>query len=138
MLKRLGSIILFTLGLGAFIAACTANTSQSSVLASDLEVSAAPARVRQAYEFAVSNPEALKNVPCYCGCVGMGHKNNYACYIKEQNADGAIVFDDHAIGCQICVDITFDVIKLTRQNKPASAIRAHIIENYAKYGPPTE
>ena len=58
----------------------------------------APTRVREAYQFAVANPDALKNVPCYCGCGAIGHTSNYACYVKEAKPDGTFVFDDHALG----------------------------------------
>jgi hypothetical protein len=58
----------------------------------------APPRVREAYQFAVANPDALKNVPCYCGCGAIGHTSNYACYIKEAKADGTFELDDHALG----------------------------------------
>jgi hypothetical protein len=43
----------------------------------------APVAVRTAYQFAAANPDALENVPCYCGCGAIGHKSNLACYIKE-------------------------------------------------------
>ncbi len=58
----------------------------------------APARVREAYQFAIANPDALKNVPCYCGCGAVGHTSNYACYVKEAKPDGTFVFDEHALG----------------------------------------
>ena len=73
--------------------------------------------MRTAYQFAVANPDALKNVPCYCGCGAIGHKSNLACYIKEFGADGKPVFDDHAMGCSICVDIATDVMKMTGEGK---------------------
>ncbi len=36
----------------------------------------APTSVREAYQFAVANPDALRNVPCYCGCGAAGHTSN--------------------------------------------------------------
>jgi len=98
---------------------------------------AAP-RIREAYQFAVANPAALQNVPCYCGCVGMGHNNNYACYIKEARADGTLVFDEHALNCLVCVDISQDVMRLSREGKSAPAIRSFVISNYSRFGPPTQ
>jgi hypothetical protein len=62
------------------------------------KIQIAPMRVREAYQFAIADPDALKNVPCYCGCGAMGHTSNYACYIKEAKGDGTFVFDDHALG----------------------------------------
>jgi hypothetical protein len=62
------------------------------------EIQKQPATVREAYQFAIANPDALKNIPCYCGCGSVGHTSNYMCYIKEVKANGAYVFDDHALG----------------------------------------
>lgn len=58
----------------------------------------APPQVREAYRFAVANPDVLKKYPCYCGCSAAGHRSNLDCYVKEQLSDGALVFDNHAFG----------------------------------------
>jgi hypothetical protein len=58
----------------------------------------APPVVQEAYRFAIANPEVLSKLPCYCGCGSMGHESNLDCFIEEFNADGSIVFDDHAFG----------------------------------------
>jgi hypothetical protein len=62
------------------------------------EILAAPASVQEAYRFALANPEVLKQIPCYCGCGAVGHKNNYQCYVASLDADGNPVFDAHALG----------------------------------------
>jgi len=62
------------------------------------KVRSAPPVVQEAYRFAIANPEILSRLPCYCGCVNMGHKSNLDCYIQEFKSDGSIVFDDHALG----------------------------------------
>lgn len=98
------------------------------------EVKAAPVVVQQAYQFAVANPDALKHIPCYCGCGRMGHKSNYACYVQDV-AEGRPVFDTHALGCSICVDITQDVMRLTKEGKSGQDIRAYVDATYSKYGP---
>lgn len=100
------------------------------------EVKAAPSLVKQAYQFAAANPEVLKELPCYCGCGAVGHKNNYQCYVKDAGAT-AVRFDLHATGCGICVDITQDAMRLTRQGKSVDQIRTYVNSAYAKYGPPT-
>ncbi len=102
------------------------------------EMQNAPTRVREAYQFAVANPDALKNVPCYCGCGAMGHTSNYSCYVKESKADGTIVFDAHALGCSLCVDITQDVMRSTRDGRAPPEIRASIISTYSQFGPPNQ
>ena len=99
------------------------------------EVQSAATSVQEAYQFAVANPEALKNVPCYCGCGAAGHTSNYSCYVKEVKPSGEVVFDLHALGCSICVDIAQDVMKMTRAGKPPQEIRAAIDQTYAQYGP---
>lgn len=37
--------------------------------------------VREAYRFAVANPDILEQIPCYCGCNTAGHMNNLDCYV---------------------------------------------------------
>lgn len=99
------------------------------------EIQKAPVSVSEAYRFAVSNADALKNVPCYCGCGAVGHTSNYSCYVKEIKPSGEVVFDQHALGCGICVDIAQDVMKMTRDGKAPKDIRAAIDKTYSQYGP---
>lgn len=62
------------------------------------EIRAAPANVQEAYRFALANPDVLEQIPCYCGCGAVGHKNNYQCYVAGADADGKPIFDPHALG----------------------------------------
>lgn len=89
--------------------------------------------VQQAYQFAVANPEVLGAVPCYCGCGGIGHTSNYSCYVQS-GAGSEIVFDNHALGCSICVDIAIDAMRMTKEGKPIAEIRAAIDSTYGQYG----
>lgn len=60
-------------------------------------VQTAPPNVQDAYRFAVANPDILKQMPCYCGCGGMGHTSNINCYVKAFKADGSVAeWDNHA------------------------------------------
>jgi Protein of unknown function with PCYCGC motif len=102
------------------------------------EMQNAPTRVREAYQFTIANAGALQNVPCYCGCGAIGHTSNYSCYVKQSKADGTVVFDSHALGCSVCVDITQDVIRLSRQGKSPGDIRAVIVSTYNQFGPPNQ
>ena len=102
------------------------------------EMQNAPTRVREAYQFAVANPDALKNVPCYCGCGAMGHTSNYSCYVKESKADGTVVFDQHALGCSLCVDISQDVMRMTKDGRAPPDIHTAILSTYSKFGPPNQ
>ncbi|OIO96327.1 MAG: hypothetical protein AUK03_04095 [Anaerolineae bacterium CG2_30_64_16] len=140
MLQRFTLVLTLLLG-GLLLAACSADTGTSSqvklapVSALPQPMQDAPAAVRTAYQFAVANPDALQNVPCYCGCGAIGHKSNLACYIKEFGADGKPVFDDHAMGCSLCVDIATDVMQLTGEGKSPADIRQQIVDTYSKFGP---
>lgn len=58
----------------------------------------APPQVKEAYRFAIANPDVLSAFPCYCGCGAVGHQNNLQCYIKEIRSDGSIEFENHAFG----------------------------------------
>lgn len=98
-------------------------------------VQQAPVTVRQAYQFAAANPDVLEHIPCYCGCGAMGHTSNYACYVAGDA--GEIQYDDHALGCSICVDISQDVMRLLDQGKDVPEIAGYINRNYARFGPPT-
>lgn len=99
------------------------------------DVQAAPATVREAYQFAVANPDVLQQFPCYCGCGSMGHTSNYACYVAGRDVTGAIEYDSHALGCSICVDITQDAMRLLREGKSMPEIRTYVDDNYSRYGP---
>ncbi|MCU0507607.1 MAG: PCYCGC domain-containing protein [Anaerolineae bacterium] len=131
-------IFLVLIALSMLTAAC-AQQSNSVQLAPESAlpdmVKKAPASVRTAYQFAVANPAALENVPCYCGCGSIDHHSNLACYVKEMKSDGKVVFDNHALGCSICVDIALDVMKMTEAGKPGADIREQIVATYGSFGP---
>lgn len=101
------------------------------------EVQAADARTQDAYRFAAANRAAAESVPCYCGCVGLGHVTSYDCYVAGEAADGALSFDLHAANCTVCVDITHDQMRLMDAGLPTETIRGYIDGHYAKFGPPT-
>lgn len=99
------------------------------------DVQTAPPSVQQAYQFAVANPDVLSEIPCHCGCGPMGHDSNHACYVSGENDDGSPIFDGHALGCSICVDITQDTMRLLAQGKSVPEIRAYVDDTYSQYGP---
>jgi hypothetical protein len=98
-------------------------------------VQSAPSSVQQAYQFTTVNPNIMKQIPCYCGCGAMGHTSNYSCYVQSMDASGTITFENHALGCSICVDITQDVMRLQREGKSIPEIKSYIDATYSKYGP---
>lgn len=52
--------------------------------------------IRTLYQYAVEHGDELQYVPCFCGCVNFGHKNNRDCYIKSINKDGTLTFTSHS------------------------------------------
>ncbi|MEW5939851.1 MAG: PCYCGC motif-containing (lipo)protein [Chloroflexota bacterium] len=124
--------------LSAALSACSASpASDLHMLSMDqlpADVQAAPVVVQQAYQFAAANPDLMKAIPCYCGCGDIGHTSNYDCYVSDVDPNGVITFDNHALGCSICVDITQDAMRLTREGKSPPEIRAYIDATYSKYG----
>ena len=99
------------------------------------QVQSAPVSVQTAYKFNVANPDIMKDIPCYCGCGSVGHESNYDCYVSNIDDKGIITFDNHALGCSICVDITQDVMRMLRDGKSPQDARAYIDATYSKYGP---
>ncbi len=94
------------------------------------EVRDAPLAVQRAYRFATANPDLMKQIPCYCGCGAIGHTSNYDCYVSEVNPNGEIIFDNHSLGCSICVDITQDVMRLLKDGSTPQEIRNYIDNTY--------
>ncbi len=125
----------------ASLPACSAAPQESvhanmaSMSGMPAAVQSAPVSVQQAYQFAVANPDVTQKIPCFCGCGSIGHTSNYSCYVAEVDNKGAITFDNHALGCSICVDITLDAMRMTQAGQSPGQIRATIDATYAKYGP---
>ncbi len=144
MIKRPLSLVLLmaTLLPLAFNTACAASSAHELKMAPmnvlPAEVQNAPTRVREAYQFALANPAALKNVPCYCGCAAIGHTSDYTCFVTQTKADGTVVFDQHALGCSLCVDIAQDVMQGTQDGRAPPEIRAQVISTFSRFGPPNQ
>ena len=123
------------------ISACSTSTSSEVHLvmaAPDqmpAEVQSAPVAVQEAYQFNTANPDIMQDIPCYCGCGDIGHTSNYDCYVSGTEAQGKVKFDNHALGCSICVDITQDVMRMLRDGKTPAEARAYVDTTYSKYGP---
>ena len=132
------SVIVIAIILLASLPACSAQGRAQLKMAPmsgmPVEVGNAPVSVQQAYQFAIANPDLMKNIPCYCGCGDIGHTSNYSCYVADVDQKGAISFDNHALGCSICVDITQDVMRMTRAGQSPGEIRSAIDSTYSKYG----
>jgi hypothetical protein len=99
-----------------------------------IQIQRSPKAVREAYQFAVANPVILKQVPCYCGCGGVGHTSVHSCYVAVDTPGEPIRYDGHALGCSICVDIALDALRLTREGMSPEMIRAYVDRNYGQFG----
>ena len=97
----------------------------------------APATVREAYQFATYNQDVLSRLPCYCGCGAMGHTSNYSCYVAGSEEEGQLFYDNHALGCSICVDITQDAMRMLDEGKSVDEIYEYVDDTYSRFGPPT-
>lgn len=133
------TLLLLIALLGTGLAGCS-NSSQHEIEMASKDsmperVQTAPTRVQEAYQFAVANPDVLQQIPCYCGCGAMGHASNYSCYVAEAGADSTITYDEHALDCGICVDISQDVRRLLSQEKSVGEIYNYIDNTYARFGP---
>jgi hypothetical protein len=132
------SIILILLSI--VISACSTQSESSDLHRMPMdempaEVQSAPVTVQTAYQFAAANPDIMKDIPCYCGCGSVGNISNYDCYVSDVDAKGNITFDNHALGCSICVDITQDVMRMLWEGKSPQDARAYVDATYSKYGP---
>lgn len=138
--RRLSLLLIsLTLILSGALSACATGTDHTLSMASmadmPADVQTAPVSVQQAYQFAFANPDMMTQIPCYCGCGSMGHTSNYSCYISDVGADGTLTYDNHALGCSICVDITQDAMRMLKDGKSVPEIRAYVDQTYAKFGP---
>jgi hypothetical protein len=138
--KKTLLVLVIFISLSLLVSGCgeqkTSNNYQLAPLTGmPQEVQNAPATVKQAYQFAVSNPEVLQELPCYCGCGGMGHTSNYSCYVADNDPDGNPTFDGHALGCSICVDITQDAMRMLDDGKSIGEIQVYVDQTYSRFGP---
>ncbi|MBI5961908.1 MAG: hypothetical protein HY863_00400 [Chloroflexi bacterium] len=138
--RKLIFLSLMAILLSTVISACSTSKSNDVHLIMmpmdqmPADVQAAPVAVQEAYQFASINPGIMKDIPCYCGCGGIGHTSNYDCYVSSADAQGNIQFDNHALGCSICVDITKDVMRMLQDGKSPQEARAYVDATYSKYG----
>jgi len=136
--RKFAFIVLVIVLLSSSLSACSSHsTNDLNMMSMDqmpAEVQSAPVSVQTAYQFAAVNPDVMKNIPCYCGCGEMSHTSNYDCYVSGVDAEGKIKFDNHALGCSICVDITQDAMRLLQEGKSVPEIKAYIDTTYSKYG----
>lgn len=92
--------------------------------------------VQQVYEFSARHPEVLQFMPCYCGCERIGHRGNHDCFVKSRAANGTITqWDEHGIGCAICLGVGRDAMTLFNGGAKPAEIRAAIDKKYGSFYP---
>jgi hypothetical protein len=92
--------------------------------------------VQQVYEFAARHPEVLRYVPCFCGCERVGHTANHSCFVKSRAADGRVLeWDNHGMGCAVCIDVARDAMTLFNSGTKVVAIREAIDKKYGSHFP---
>lgn len=128
------TVLLFLLVL-PLLAACAAQVDTSHL---PDYVQAASQRVQVAYQYAVDHSEMLEHQPCYCGCGAMGHLNNLDCFVQSVSETGEIIYDSHASGCGICVDIALDAKRLAEEGRTPLQVRLYIDATYSQFGPSTD
>nr|WP_205187257.1 PCYCGC motif-containing (lipo)protein [Metabacillus iocasae] len=95
-------------------------------------------RIKELYKQAVYYQHLLTYIPCYCGCGEMAnHKDNYDCFIYEIQEDGAVVWDNHATKCGLCLDIADESIKMFNEGQAVKDIRHYIDRKYKRFAKPT-
>ena len=129
---------IFMLSIIATSLALTACANNTQAMALPDYVQNAPPRVKDSYQYAIDHPDDLAAVPCYCGCGRMGHTSNLTCFISGKTKEGVPIFEPHATGCGICVDIAQDVMRLRGEGKSLSEIRTTIDATYSSFGPGTD
>ena len=140
IIRKLLFFFIIAVLLTTAISACSTQSQSSDLHMMPMdqmpaEVQSAPVTVQTAYQFSAANPDVMQNIPCYCGCGDIGHTSNYSCYVSNVDDQGAITFDNHALGCSICVDITQDVMRMLREGKTSAEAQAYVDTTYAQYGP---
>ena len=94
------------------------------------------AATEEAYAFAISHPQIVAWMPCYCGCEAMGHGSNLDCYFKHGQPGDKPVFEEHASFCDICVQITLKTKQLNAEGKSLHQIRQVIDQTFGGSGAP--
>lgn len=97
----------------------------------------APEETREVYRWAAANSALLRFIPCYCGCAGMGHDSNAACYLRGVRPNGATWYERHGARCGGCLAVTRDVMALHGSGASAREIRKFVDATHGGDGHPT-
>ncbi len=101
-------------------------------------VRAAAPRTVEAYAYALARGDVLEYMPCYCGCVGMGHRSNLDCYFKPHSIGSVPQFEEHASYCKVCVDIALRAKGMQADGRSLVDIRRAVDAEFGALAPGTE
>lgn len=127
----IGFIIIAVFGLTYFVFSLKGSSKDSIDYAVALpDYAYVSERSEQAYTIS-RIPEAanaMEYIPCYCGCVGIGHR-----YLKD------CFYSEHGAYCDLCQYEAIDVYNLLKQGKSLKEIRNYIDSRYGngRFGPGT-
>jgi len=126
------------LGAGALAGGAAAAGSAAWVYAGAPEtpwyVTGGSERVRRAYAFAVERPDVLRYLPCFCGCGRHdGHGSVLDCFVAGRDWLGRVRYDDHGVGCEICLAVVLDGEAKLAEGKRLAEVRAEIDRFYAPW-----
>lgn len=89
------------------------------------------ARSEQSYRVsltpAIQERDVFSKIPCYCGCVGVGHESLKDCFL-----------DDHGSFCDICQFEALETYDMVNKGLSLGEIRAAIDNRYGNSGPGTK
>lgn len=104
-------------------------TSESLVFLNSLKGS-----TKEAYEYAIENPEILDNFSCYCGCEKIKHTSNKSCFIKDiDKTNNKITLTSHSVNCPICIDVALTVKYLSKDGFTFKEIKQLLDDAYKDY-----
>jgi hypothetical protein len=86
--------------------------------------------IKTAYEFAARHPEVISYMPCFCGCERGGHTSNESCFIAGRR-QGTVTWDNHGIGCEICIDVATETMQMHNAGASLMQIRQLLEKKYA-------
>lgn len=99
-------------------------------------VDAAGSTTSAAYAYALTRPDVLQYLPCYCGCIAMHHRSNLDCFLRPRQAGMSISFEEHASYCDVCVDTALMAKRMVADGASFADIRAAVDREYGATGVP--
>lgn len=132
-------VLLIALSMLVVTAACGSSAAETTPGASEsvsepaFALSEQPADVIAAYVFVGTHRHDARQIPCYCGCAGLGHHSLEDCFMKPSGG-----YEEHASGCEVCRNEANDLKRFIDSGQDARAARTYIDTEYARLGKPTD